>query len=133
MNLSKDEMAIRAIYADLLMAGEFTTVFRPGSRLCEEFRGYCPGQKVTARILDRIGADWAHIAPQFKPGLERSIEIAAIEVKKIGELTPEDFAGSTPDVQTPDQLIYHLGTIYNLLPSELNSDTTITKITFTYL
>lgn len=133
LNLPRDEMAFRRIYKDLLEQEKLWVIFRPGKRTCEDFRGYYPAQKVRARVLKNIGADWANVAPEFIEGFSKTIEIRSVEVRTIGSLKLEDFEGSSPDVRDRDSLIYHLGLIYNLEKRDLSPEALVTKIRFDYL
>jgi hypothetical protein len=125
-------MAFRRIYSDLLEAEKLTTVFRPGSRKENDFRGYKHGQIVTARVLDKVGADWAKIAPQFVPGFSKTIIISSLTTKELDKLVAEDFTGSSPDIYDIPSLRYHLGLIYNLSPNDLNGGSVVTRINFKY-
>jgi hypothetical protein len=97
------------------------------------WRGYCDGQRVVARVLDRIGADWAKVAPQFVEKLEWEIEIKEVVIKKISELDSEDFVGTTPDIYDVVSLQYNLGLIYNLFPEDIGPDSFVTITTFAYV
>lgn len=132
LNLNPNEMAFRKIERSLLERGKISTVFRPGQRVCGTYRSYCPGQNAHAKILDRIGADWAMIAPSFIKGFSKKITIKTVEIKKIRALRPSDFKGAAPAILDKRSLIYYLGIIYNLSEDELAPDSLITKITFTY-
>ncbi len=126
-------MAFRKVYVDLLKAKAITTIFRPGSRLPGTFRSYEPGQIVTIRVIDKVGADWANVAPEFVPDFGLQIEIKKVELLKLGELTANHFEGSSPDIQNVSALKYHLGVVYNLTPDELSDSALITRTTFVYL
>ena len=132
LNLNPDEMAFRAIYHDLLMKEKIKVVFRPGKRICGDFRGYCPGQKVAAKIIKKIGSDQAGVPPEFYNDFFKTIIIKKVEAKKRRELTQEDFIDSSPDVKDKKSLKYHLGLIYNLLPSQLKDESIVTIIKFKY-
>lgn len=132
LQLDPNEMAFRKIYWPLLKNEQITVIFRPSVRLCGDYRGYCIGQKVKARVIDKVGADWAMIPPKFVRGFFKKIIIEKVEIKKIDELKQEDFMGSSPDIQNADSLVYHLGVVYNLFSDELNRDMFVTKITFSY-
>lgn len=133
LELPRNEMAFRKIYRELLEEKKITTIFRPEKRLCEDFRGYCEKQEVYIRLLDRVGADWAGVAPKFVDGFEMKVVIKTVEVKKISELTQGDFSGSSPDIFDAESLKYHLGVVYNLDPSQLSGETVITRTTFEYV
>lgn len=131
--LDPNEMAIRKIYWPLLKTEKLTTVFRPGKRLEGDERGYRKGQIVDARVIDYIGADWAGVPPEFAPQLSKKIIIESVEAKKIGELSAQDFIGSSPDIFNQQSLIYHLGVVYNLFPEDLNPNSLVTIINFKYI
>ncbi len=133
LDLPRDEMAFRKIYKDLVAGEKITTVFRPGKRLCGDFRSYCLGEKITIRIIENVGADWAKIAPQFETDFRKIIEIIDTSIMKLKDLTSKDFLGSSPDVCDKKSLIYHLGLIYNLSIDELNDESSVTKIKFQYI
>lgn len=132
LELPRDEMAIRKIYKKLAEQGKLTTVFRPGKRVCGDFRGYCPGEQVKLRIIDKVGADWAMLPPEFISDFIKLIEIEKIEAFLIKDLRPEHFEGSSPDVQNKESLIYQLGIIYNMEPELLHDEALITRISFRY-
>jgi hypothetical protein len=132
LSLNPNEMAFRKMYQALLEQEKITTVFRPGQRLCGDFRGYCAGQKIELRVIEKVGADWAGIAPQFITGFSKGAIIKEIETKTIGELTEKDFEGSSPDISNTDSLKHNLGLIYNLSNEELTNDSVITRIIFEY-
>jgi len=132
MKLPPDEMAFRKIYRDLLEKGSITTVFRPEPRRCDDERGYCEGQRVKARILDVPGSDAHGIPPSFIE-FEQLIEIQSVSVKAFCSLGEADFYGSSPDVVDVNSLKYHLGLIYNLDPNDLQDNSLITRISFTYV
>lgn len=125
-------MAFRKIYKDLLEKKILTTVFRPGVRDCKKYRGYCQGEIIKAKIIDKQGLDRVKVGPLFLKDLVKNIQIENIEVMPLGSLTRKDFIGSSPDVQDKKSLIYHLGLIYNLDISELSNDSLVTKIKFSY-
>jgi len=133
LDLPRDEMAFRKIYKDLITRKEITTVFRPGKRLCGDFRSYCLGEIITIRIIENVGADWAEVAPQFETNYGKKIEIIDTTTSKIEDLKKTDFEGSSPDVCDIKSLQYHLGLIYNLSIDEVGMETMITKIQFKYV
>ena len=132
LNLPANEMAFRKAYSDLLKQEKITTVFRPGDRDCGKTRGYCPSDIVNAKILEKVGADWAMIPPKFIDGFSKTIVIKTVEVKRLGSLTKKDFEGSSPDVLDIDSLKYQLGLIYNIDITEFNDYSLVTRITFEY-
>ncbi|GEM_PF-679832 len=129
------EMAIRRIYTDLVRNKTLTRVFRPDARSCGGFKGYCPGEKITIRIVQEMGTDHppAPRAPLFFPEAAAHVQIEAVCVLALGALTPEDFIGAGPDVTSQETVRRHLGLIYNLDPESLGPEATITMITFSYL
>ena len=133
LDLPRDEMAFRKIYRDLVENRSLVTVFRPERRLCGDIRGYCEGQSVKARILDVPGSDRAGVPPRFLETPERIIKIETVRVYAFGELIPEMFQGSSPDVYDRESLKYHLGLIYNIDPAAFTDEAEITRITFRYV
>lgn len=133
LELPRDEIAFRKIYKDLIIKKKITTVFRPGKRICGDFRGYCSGEIIKIRIIEKIGADWAMLPPKFEEDFIKKIEIVNIESFPIKNLKEKDFSGSSPDVFDKKSLIHQLGIIYNLSIEELQDDSLITKITFKYI
>jgi len=131
--LNPNEMAFRKYFWPALEAGLITKVFRPGSRLDGDERGYKEGQVVVARVIDSIGADWAGVPPEFFKDLSRTIKIEKTQAKKISDLIKEDFDGSSLDVQDKESLKTQLGLIYNLFPAQLSDDSIVTIISFSYL
>lgn len=130
MDLPRDEMAFRKIYQDLLIRRQLTTVFRPGCRVYPAWRGYRPNEVVTARVIERVGDDSQNIAPIFNQ-VQLPIRIAAIQVKSVDSLAPEDFAGSSPDVDCVADLQRHLQEIYGQPISAW--DNQVTRIEFEFL
>ena len=63
--LNPNEMAFRKYFWPQLESQTITKVFRPGSRLEGDERGYKEGRIVVARVIDSIGSDWAGIPPEF--------------------------------------------------------------------
>ena len=72
------------------------------------------------------------LPPEFVPDFIKLIEILKIEAFPIGKLEPDHFIGSSPDVQSKDDLIYQLGIIYNLEPEHLHDEALVTRISFKY-
>jgi len=133
LKLPKDEMAFRKIYRDFLEQEKVTVVFRPGRRLCNDFRGYCVGQIVKAQVIEQLGLDRAQLAPIFVPNMVKMIRIETIEAHTIDSLVASDFLGSTPDVHDQISLVFQLGLIYNLEPKNLSGDSVVTRIHFSYV
>ena len=130
--LNPNEMAVRKVYWPLLVQGQINTFFRPGVRLCSAYRGYCERQAITLRRIEQLGSDQLGIAPQFSEVEKIFASIEHIYSKKIGELSEEDFQGSSPDVQNATALKFHLGLIYNLSLDELTDDSHVTIIRLNY-
>ncbi len=133
LNLDPNWIAFRKIYKSLIKEKKITTVFRPTTRLCGDFRGYCKEQVVTIGVIDKIGADWGALPPVFLNESFGKIKITDINAKKIKEFSKDDFLGSSPDVQNVESLKYHLGLIYNLSYDEVDDESMVTKIQFKYL
>lgn len=130
MDLPRDEMAFRKRYESLVVDQKLTTVFRPGNRVFPNFRGYKRDEVITARIIEVPGCDSDNIAPQFND-IRMPIQIAHIEILKVGELEEEHFLGSSPDVQSVAELLEHLTGIYQRPISEYGDE--VTRIAFSYL
>lgn len=129
MELPRDEMAFRKQYENLLLAREITTVFRPGNRVHPNRRGYIPGEKVTARVIERCGCDELHVPPLFND-TRIPIQITSLTVKVLGVVDDGDFEGSSPDVYDRGSLVDHLVGIYQ---RPIECDGTVTRIQFRYL
>jgi hypothetical protein len=109
--LPRDEMAFRKRYEADVIAGRLTTVFRPGNRIFPRWRGYRPGEVVTARIIEQCGDDQFRIPPTFN-SLRVPIRIRAIDVRPLRLFSQADFAGSSSDVACSSSLQAHLEAIY---------------------
>jgi hypothetical protein len=127
--MPRDEMAFRSKYEQMLLARTLTTVFRPGDRRWPNWRGYRPGETVTARVIARCGSDALGIAPEFTPRRIR-IRIGAIDVLDPAALTPAHFIGSSPDVQDQASLLAHLFEIYGQPLTSFGG--VVTRIDFAY-
>ena len=132
LNLDPNEMAVRKIYWDLVEQRSLKTFFRPGVRLCSDYRGYCKHQDIVLRCIDRLGSDQLGIAPVFAKDKEAFVIIESIYSKKIKDLSKEDFKGSSPDVQDKLSLKYHLGMIYNMSFDRLSDESYVTVIKIKY-
>ncbi|OYY63126.1 MAG: hypothetical protein B7Y49_13860 [Sphingomonas sp. 28-62-11] len=130
LEMPRDEMAFRRQYEPMLLARTLTTVFRPGNRLWPNWRGYQPGEIVTARVIDKPGSDARGIAPQFTAA-RIPIEIVDIKVIRAAALAAADFCGSSPDVHDAESLRVHLAEIYEQSLSAF--DDVVTRIKFAYL
>ncbi len=130
LTLNKNEMAFRKIYLPFLKKETLTVVFRPSGRSCGNFRGYCPGQEVILRVIEKVGADWKMIPPVFMH-FKKLARIKSAEERLISSLRKETFRGSSPDVQDKKSLRYHLGLIYNLAPAQVGPK--VTRIEYEYI
>jgi len=130
MDLSRDEMAFRKRYEQIVVDRQLTTVFRPGNRIFPRYRGYKLNEIISARIIEKPGCDESNVAPLFND-IRMPLQIAAIETININDLKSAHFEGSSPDVQTVEQLVIHLESIYNQSMSQFDNE--ITRISFTYL
>lgn len=130
MDLPRDEMAFRKTYEKLLLQKAITTVYRPGTRVYPNRRGYLVGETVMARVIERCGSDELGIAPVFN-AIRIPIRISSLTVKTIDDFNDGDFEGSSPDVYDRDSLARHLAGIYRK-PIECFGDT-VTRIQFRYL
>ena len=130
MHLQRDEIAFRKHYEMLVTQQRLTTIFRPGNRIYPNFRGYKQSEIVTARIIETPGSDEKDIAPVFNQ-VKMPVQIHEITTFNIFELGENDFSGSSPDVQSVDQLIEHLIQIYNKPIHTF--DNQVTKISLLYL
>lgn len=133
LQLNPNEMAFRKVYKELLEQEKVTVIFRPGKRVCGDYRGYCPEQKVTVKVIDKVGADWAMLPPRFMRGFSKNIVITNVEVKKLKDFKKLDFKGATSEIRDRESLEYNLGIIYNIPPEEFTDDFLVTKTTFKYL
>ena len=133
MNAPRDEIWFRKIYIDLINQHKITTIFRPGARHCNTKKGFCNGETLKIKVLDKVGADWADLSGKTLPDFEHLVQVSETRVCTLGALTKEDFNGSSPDIFDITSLTFHLGAVYNLAPNELHKETVITKTTFKYL
>jgi hypothetical protein len=132
--LPATDMAFRKVYKDLLEKELITVVFRPGTRLCGEFRSYCEGDIVTARVIKQVGLDRARVAPEFLKSPVKRIKIKSVRAIHINNVLNADFIGSYPDVYDKETLIYHLALIYNIdYESLASADGLVTRTEFDYL
>ena len=129
-NLPRDEMAIRAPYWNFVESEELKTVFRPGDRRCGTFRSYCPDEKITLRLLNKIGADWAKVPPVFDENKKKSVIIKTVEVIPIEKINKDHFKGSSPDIHDLESLLFHIALVYNLDIGEIKE---VTRTTFDYI
>lgn len=130
VELPRDEMAFRKKYQRLLLSQKITTVFRPGDRRFPRWRGYAPGETVTARVIERVGSDALGIAPAFN-AVRVPICIEDVTVIEVAALGAADFVGSSPDVDDRPSLMAHLEGIYGRPVSAF--DGVVTRIRFRYL
>lgn len=129
LEMPRDEMAFRRRYEPMLLARTLTTVFRPGDRLWPNWRGYRPGEIITARVIARPGSDALGIPPEFT-STRIMIGILDIRVLAPEALTAADFVGSSPDVQDVQSLRVHLLGIYGRPLSAFGD--VVTRIRFAY-
>lgn len=130
MDLPRDEMAFRKKYEQLLLRQMITAVYRPGTRVYPNRRGYQVGETVTARVIERCGSDELGIAPVFN-AIRIPIQISSLMVKTIDDFNSDDFKGSSPDVYDQDSLRRHLTGIYRK-PMECFGGA-VTRIQFRYV
>lgn len=127
-------MGFRMVYRDLVLSGSLTTVFRPGRAKYEEL--YKPGKVVQGAIIRQPGSpedgQEREIDPVFT-GDEISLRIKSQKKVLLKNLRPVDFFGSSPDVKDEQDLIYHLGMIYNQPASSFSPNTIIIRIELEYL
>jgi hypothetical protein len=128
--LPRHEMAFRKQYQRLLLAQKITAVFRPGDRLFPAWRGYAPGETITARVIAKVGSDARGVPPVFNKVCV-PVRIEDVTVLPAVALGPEDFAGSSPDVSDVPSLLRHLAAIYRQ-PIEAYGGI-VTRIRFAYL
>lgn len=133
LQLNPNEMAFRKVYKKLLEQEKVTVIFRPGKRVCGDYRGYCLEQKVTVKLIDKVGADWAMLPPKFLRGFSKNVVITNVEIKKLKDFKKSDFRGATSEIRDRESLEYNLGIIYNIPPEEFTDDFLVTKTTFKYL
>lgn len=130
VDLPRDEMAFRRQYEHLLIERRITTVFRPGDRLYPAWRGYAPGEVVTARVIERVGSDRKGIPPAFNE-TRIPIRIDDVRVGPVRALTADDFEGSSPDVRDEATLRRHLAAIYGKSLREFGD--IVSRIRFSYV
>jgi hypothetical protein len=123
-------MAFRKEYEPFLRARSVTTVFRPGDRRFPAWRGYEPGEVVTARVIERVGSDSLGIPPMFSD-LRVPIRIEDVQLRAARLLTSDDFAGSTPDIGDVAALCAHLQAIYGKSVDDYGG--IVSRITFSVL
>ena len=129
-----NDITFRQCYLDEVLAHRVTTIFRPGKRLCGDSKGYCKGQMVTVRVVEKVGADWANVPGLLRDDVAEKAEIIEDPVcMLLGSLTDADFVGSTPDIHDQQSLKYHLGVVYNLAPDQIDEKTRVTRTTYRYL
>lgn len=128
--LPRDEMAFRKKYQRLLLEKKITTVFRPGDRLYPAWRGYAPGEVVTARVIARVGSDALGVPPAFNR-VRIPIRLDEVTVLDAAALEPADFQGSSFDVRDLPSLEAHIKAIYGRPLSAWGG--LVTRIRFSYL
>ena len=130
MDLPRDEMAFRKRYEKLLLEQEITTVFRPGTRVYPNRRGYMLGETVIARVIERCGSDALGVPPVFNE-MRIPIMISSLTVKMLDDFRDDDFEGSSPDVFDRDSLETHLVKIYRTPIESFGG--AVTRIQFRYI
>jgi shikimate dehydrogenase len=89
-------------------------------------------QSVTLKCIEELGSDKLGLPPQFSQTKQIEATIESIYSKKMGELTKNDFKGSSPDVQSVSDLKFHLGLIYNLDLDALTDEFYVTVLKINY-
>lgn len=130
VDLPRDEMAFRKDCQRLLLSQAITAVFRPGDRRFPAWRGYAPGEVVTARVIARVGSDALGVPPVFND-VRVPIRIDDVTLLEAATLGPEDFAGCAPDVVDVATLTAHLEGIYQRPLAAYGG--VVTRIRFHYL
>ncbi|MBI2062220.1 MAG: hypothetical protein HYT64_00780 [Candidatus Yanofskybacteria bacterium] len=125
-----DAIGFRMAYRDLVLCRSLTTIFRPDNPKYEGL--YREGSVVEARIIRRPGNEELNIPPEFAPE-RKKVRVKSLKRLELRDLKPEDFAGSSPDVQTVQGLMYHLGIIYDAPASEYTPSTKLIKIELEYI
>ena len=128
--LPRDEMAFRKKYEADVLAARLTTVFRPGNRTYPHWRGYRPGEFVTARIIEQCGDDNRGVPPTFND-VRIPIRIISIDVRRLWRLSQSDFLGSSKDVICSNSLRHHLEQIY--LRDFSDPLSVVSRISFEYV
>jgi hypothetical protein len=101
----RDEIWFRKIYMDLIRDHKITTIFRPGVRLCNSNKGFCNGEVLRVKVIDKVGADWADLHGRTLTDFEYQVRVLDTKVCPIKSLTVEDFQGSSPDISDVSSLI----------------------------
>ena len=81
-----DLMYVRRTYLLFVKNESLTTTFRPGARINGAPKSYYSGEIVEIKILDKIGAEWAGLDPEFIKGFSRLVRI-----KKTQQIKLENF------------------------------------------
>lgn len=129
LELPRDEIAFRKEYSKLVESKSLTTVFRPGNRIFPNWRGYKPGEKLTARIISIVGDDSTFTPPVFTD-FKECVIVKEIKLVSLSNLSDIDFIGSSDDIKNRSELISHLKQIYGKEPGEY--DELVTKIVLSY-
>lgn len=130
MKKTTDAIGFRMVYRNLVLSHSLTTIFRPDNPKYKEL--YCCGPIVEGRIITEPGNSRLNINPAYT---DDAVYLKAKSVRRIAlqDLKPEDFIGSSPDIQNVQELIYHLGMIYNKPAEEFMPDTKVIRIELEYV
>ncbi len=132
MKYPRNEIWFKKVYQEDIKKEAINIIYRPEDRICNGKNEKCfkPGEELILRVLEKSGDDKRGIKPEFVEGLIKRVRVKRMKKISIDDLTNEDFVGSYPDVHNNEQLRYHLGKIYNQIPSYFK---TVTKIEIEYL
>lgn len=72
-----------------------------------------PNTDMPVRFIKQAGRRDLEIQPELYPDDGTTVQVYDKVVKKIEDLTPEDLASGTPDVQTSELVRYHIALIDN--------------------
>lgn len=127
---SENEIGFRMVYRDMVLSRSLTTIFRPDDRKYEKLYG--AGSLIKGKIIEQPGSASLEINPVFTEDTVR-LEVKSIKKIALKDLKPEDFLGSSPDVQDVMGLIYHLGMIYNKPAISYMPNESVIKISLEYV
>lgn len=130
MKKEKDAIGFRMVYRDLVLSRSLTTIFRPDNPKYKKLYG--AGSVIEGRIIVQPGIARNKIEPKFTNDRIK-LRVKSIKRLALKDLKPDDFIGSSPDVQNVLSLIYHLGMIYNIPASDFKPETKIIKIELEYV
>ncbi len=120
------EFWFRKEYEPLIRERKLTQFVRPGVRLAPEPKGTKVGEHVLVRILDKPGT--ANSEPILN-SYSASAVVTKLEIKKISEMTPEDFEGASPDASSVEGVIAQFKYIYEK-PFGLDDVVTVFRIMY---